>query len=161
MVKAKTPRAENLPVLGWAARCSDAIIPPVKRSAEPLGSIGRVEEGESVTSEWREEVMTVAGIKVQVFHGGRGEPLLVLHGAGGNPGWLRFHTALAERFHVYAPSHPGFGTSDRPDWIDRLGDLAYFYRWFNDELRLAPLAVVGFSMGGWLAAEMAAMYPAH
>jgi pimeloyl-ACP methyl ester carboxylesterase len=106
-------------------------------------------------------MMTVAGIKVQVFHGGRGEPLLVLHGAGGNPGWLRFHTALAERFHVYAPSHPGFGSSDRPDWIDRLGDLAYFYRWFIDELRLAPVAVVGFSMGGWLAAEMAAMYPAH
>jgi pimeloyl-ACP methyl ester carboxylesterase len=114
-----------------------------------------------VTSEWREETMTVAGIKIQVFHGGHGAPLLILHGAGGNPGWLRFHAALAEHFHVYAPSHPGFGTSDRPDWIDRLGDLAYVYRWFIEELQLAPVAVVGFSMGGWLAAEMVAMYPAH
>jgi pimeloyl-ACP methyl ester carboxylesterase len=105
--------------------------------------------------------MTVAGLKVQIWHGGRGDPLLVLHGAGGNPGWLRLHAALAEHFHVYAPSHPGFGTSDRPDWIDHLQDLAYFYRWFLEELRLAPLPVLGFSMGGWLAAEMAAMYPAY
>ena len=113
-----------------------------------------------MTSDWQEELMTVADLKVQVLHGGRGDPLLVLHGAGGNPGWLRFHAALAEHFHVYAPSHPGFGASDRPDWLERLHDLAYFYRWFLDELHLASLPVVGFSMGGWLAAEMAAMYPA-
>lgn len=113
-----------------------------------------------MASEWREERMSIAGINLQVFHGGRGDPLLVLHGAGGNPGWLRFHTALAERFHVYAPSHPGFGTSDRPDWLERVGDLAYVYRWFIETLGLAPVSILGFSMGGWLAAEMAAMYPA-
>ena len=114
-----------------------------------------------MASEWHEELMTVAGVKVQVFHGGRGDPLLVLHGAGGNPGWLRFHETLAEHFHVYAPSHPGFGTSERPGWIDRVHDLAYFYRWFLEERHLVPLPVLGFSMGGWLAAEMAAMYPAY
>jgi pimeloyl-ACP methyl ester carboxylesterase len=114
-----------------------------------------------VASDWQEEFLTVAGVKTQVYHGGRGDPLLVLHGAGGNPGWLHFHDALAEHFHVYAPSHPGFGTSDRPDWMERLHDLAYFYRWFLDEYKLAPLPVLGFSMGGWLAAEMAAMYPAY
>lgn len=113
-----------------------------------------------MASDWQEEMLTVAGITVQVFHGGQGDPLLLLHGAGGNPGWLPFHTALAKHFHVYAPSHPGFGTSDRPDWMERVHDLAYFYRWFLDELHLAPLPVIGFSMGGWLAAEMVAMYPA-
>ncbi len=114
-----------------------------------------------MASDWQEETITVAGTNVQVFHGGRGEPLLVLHGAGGNPGWLRFHEALAEHFHVYAPSHPGFGASDRPDWMERVHDLAYFYRWFVEDLKLSPLPVVGFSMGGWLAAEMAAMSPYH
>lgn len=114
-----------------------------------------------MTSEWREDYSTVAGLNIQVFHGGQGAPLLVLHGAGGNPGWLQFHEALAAHFHVYAPSHPGFGTSDRPEWMERVHDLAYFYRWFLEELQLpTPIAVLGFSLGGWLAAEMAAMYPA-
>jgi len=80
-----------------------------------------------MASAWREEQLTIAGLKVQLLHGGQGDPLLVLHGAGGNPGWLQFHETLGQQFHVYAPSHPGFGTSDRPDWMERVHDLAYFY----------------------------------
>lgn len=113
-----------------------------------------------MASDWREEHITIAGLQVQVFHGGQGPPLLVLHGAAGNPGWLQAYDALAERFHVYAPSHPGFGTSDRPEWVERVHDLAYCYRWFMEALQLSTLSVIGFSMGGWLAAEMVAMYPA-
>lgn len=122
-------------------------------------SIALDKGGASVTTEWQEEMLTIAGINTQVFHGGQGNPLLVLHGAGGNPGWMPYHAALAEHFHVYAPSHPGFGTSDRPDWMERVHDQAYFYRWFIEELNIGPLPVIGFSMGGWLAAEMAAMCP--
>ena len=44
--------------------------------------------------------------------------------------------------------------------MERVHDLAYFYRWLIDALQLAPLPILGFSMGGWLAAEMVAMYPA-
>src|SRR5262245_5558794 len=125
MTKAKTLRVQYLPVLDWAAQYCHAIIPRSNSLRISWEALDEERRTGSVTSEWREEMMAVAGIKVQVFHGGRGDPLLVLHGAGGNPGWLHFHAALAEHFHVYAPSHPGFGTSDRPDWIDRLGDLAY------------------------------------
>lgn len=113
-----------------------------------------------MASTWQEDMIPVAGLKVQVWHGGQGTPLLLLHGAGGHPGWLHIHEALAQHFHVYAPSHPGFGASERPDWMDRVHDLAYFYRWFLETLHLGALPVIGFSMGGWLAAEMAAMYPA-
>lgn len=112
-----------------------------------------------MASNWREESIRVAGIDTQVFSGGQGDPLLLLHGAGGNPGWMPYCEALAAQFRVIAPSHPGFGTSDRPDWMERVHDLAYFYRWFMEEQGLGPLPVVGFSMGGWLAAEMAAMNP--
>ena len=113
-----------------------------------------------MASNWQEETIRVADLDTQVFSGGQGDPLLVLHGAGGNPGWMPYCEKLAARFRVIAPSHPGFGASDRPDWMERVHDLAYFYRWFLEEQGLGPLPVVGFSMGGWLAAEMAAMCPA-
>ena len=108
---------------------------------------------------WTEEFVSVAGTQVQMLKGGTGDPLLLLHGAGGNPGWLQCNEALAERFEVYAPSHPGFDKSDRPDWLETMGDMACFYSWLLEELGLEKVRVIGSSMGGWLAAEMAVMCP--
>ena len=108
---------------------------------------------------WTEELVSVGDSQVQLLKGGAGDPLLLLHGAGGNPGWLQSNEALAERFQVYAPSHPGFGKSDRPDWLETMGDMACFYSWLLEELGLERVRVMGSSMGGWLAAEMAVMCP--
>jgi pimeloyl-ACP methyl ester carboxylesterase len=108
-----------------------------------------------------EEVLEVAGTRLQMLRGGLGEPLLVLHGAGGSPGWLPYHQELSKQFTVYAPSHPGYNHSTRPDWINTINDLAHFYRQFIEARGLAPVHLMGFSMGGWLAAEMAAMYPPY
>jgi pimeloyl-ACP methyl ester carboxylesterase len=113
----------------------------------------------SVTPGCTDEIVEVAGIGIQLLKGGEGEPLLVLHGAAGNPGWLPYHQALAQQFAVYAPSHPGYDRSNRPDWISTMTDMAHFYRQFIEELALAPVNLLGFSMGGWLAAEIAAMCP--
>jgi pimeloyl-ACP methyl ester carboxylesterase len=107
----------------------------------------------------REETISVAGVTVHCWVGGQGEPLLVLHGAGGSRGFTRAFTALAERHTVWMPTHPGFGASGDADWMEGIDDLARFYLWFIDAARLGRPHVLGHSIGGWTAAEMAAMSP--
>lgn len=108
-----------------------------------------------------EELIDVAGTRLQIRKGGSGAPVLVLHGAGGHPGWQRYHRELSQRFTVYAPSHPGYDQSTRPGWINTMNDMAHFYRQAIEELGLVPVHLMGFSMGGWLAAEIAAMCPPY
>ena len=111
----------------------------------------------TTTQSGTEEFVDVSGINTQVFKGGRGTPLLVLHGAGGNPGWLPYHEALSQHFTVYAPSHPGYNKSARPEWVRSITDVAHFYVAFMNTLGLEQVYLMGFSMGGWLTAEIAAM----
>ena len=107
----------------------------------------------------REEMISVGGTKVHTLIGGDGPPLLVLHGAGGPNGWRRWHAALAEQFTLYVPAHPGYGRSDSADWMESVRDLARYYLWFLDIVGLDRPSVVGSSMGGWIAAELAVMNP--
>jgi pimeloyl-ACP methyl ester carboxylesterase len=108
---------------------------------------------------WTEEITELAGTKVQMVKGGSGHPLLVLHDEMGYPGWLGFHEELAKSHTLYIPSHAGFGGSERLDWIMGMRDLAGWYLEVLDDLGLGPVDVMGFSIGGWLAAEMAVMSP--
>jgi len=105
------------------------------------------------------EIMTIDGAKIRVLRGGPegggAQPLVFLHGAGGHSGWMAFLEELSQRFAVYAPEHPGFGQSDDPPWLDGVGDLAYFYLDFLKVLGLERVHLVGTSLGGWIAAEMA------
>ena len=110
---------------------------------------------------WTEKTVEVAGTKLQLVSGGRGKPLLLLHDELGPAGWLRFHEALAKHYTLYLPSHPGFGKSEQLNWIMGMRDMAGWYLQALDELDLGQVNVVGLSLGGWLAAEMAAMCPHH
>lgn len=105
-----------------------------------------------------ETFVEAAQVRIQLRQGGRGEPLLVLHGELGVPGWLQAYEQLAQHYTVYVPSLPGFGQSARPDWIASVRDLAAWVTWCIRDLKLLqPLHVIGCSMGGWIAAEIATM----
>jgi pimeloyl-ACP methyl ester carboxylesterase len=96
----------------------------------------------------------INGTELGVFEAGTGETLLFLHGAGGS-NWSPLLQRLAEKHHVLAPEHPGFGRSQIPDWMMGIGDLAYFYLDFLEKLGLRNVHLVGHSLGGWTAAEIA------
>lgn len=102
----------------------------------------------------QESFETIAGCKIRLLRGGKGAPLLYLHGARGGGVWLPFMEKLSQRFEVFAPEHPGYGASDMPAWLDNVGDLAYFYLDFIEKFGLKNLTLVGSSLGGWTAAEI-------
>ncbi|MDE0172654.1 MAG: alpha/beta hydrolase [Defluviicoccus sp.] len=101
------------------------------------------------------ETIQVDGCAIEVLRGGSGPGLLFLHGAGGASDWAPYMDRLAERFEIAVPSHPGFGRSDTPGWLDSMSDLAYFYLDAFEALGLDGVHVVGNSLGGWLACEIA------
>ena len=109
--------------------------------------------------QWSATTVTVATTDVHMYRGGEGPPLLFLHGGGVNPGWRLCHQALAQHFTVYIPSHPGFGYTLRPEWMNRVADMSVFYLWLLEELGIERVHLVGHSFGGWLAADMATVCP--
>ena len=103
--------------------------------------------------------ITVQGHRVEIAEIGSGPPLLYLHGFcdvhGAVPDWLAFHEALARRFTVIAPAHPGCTGSEENDDIDVVDDATFHLLSVMDALGLDTVPVVGHCIGGWLAAELA------
>lgn len=102
-----------------------------------------------------ESMIVVRDTRIRVLRGGSGPPLIFLHGASGHVGSLPFLDQLSQRFDVIAPEHPGFGVSDDPPWLDRPSDLGYFYLDLIETLKLDRVHLMGTSLGGWIAAELA------
>ncbi|HWI22795.1 MAG TPA: alpha/beta hydrolase [Baekduia sp.] len=105
------------------------------------------------------EHVDVHGVDVAYRRKGEGEPVLYLHGLGLTRRWLPFHEALAQGSDVIAPEQPGFGETPRQDWIKDWSDVVLHTVEFADVLGLERFHLVGYSFGGWLAAEIAAFYP--
>lgn len=110
-------------------------------------------------SSYEEMVADIGGVKTVVRKGGTGAPLVYWHGAGGGGGWGLHHALLAERFTVYAPDHPGWGDSDGADWMDSMLDYALHYDALFRALQIERPTLVGHSLGGWMAAAFASIYP--
>jgi pimeloyl-ACP methyl ester carboxylesterase len=107
-----------------------------------------------------EITVPVGETALHLLKGGSGRPVVALHGIEGPEGWLAFHEALAATATVYAPTQPGYGATERPDWMETTQHVALFYGWFLQNAGLAPVDLVGFGVGGWIAAELAVMCPA-
>jgi pimeloyl-ACP methyl ester carboxylesterase len=103
----------------------------------------------------------VGGKQVRLLAGGGGPPLVYLHSAGADVEWGEAHERLAARFTVYAPAHPGFADSTGIEEIDGILDVVLHYVDLLDVLGLDTVPLVGTSLGGWIAAEIAALWPAR
>jgi pimeloyl-ACP methyl ester carboxylesterase len=110
------------------------------------------------------ERIRIGSADLQVRRIGDGPPLLFLHGEDGLLFAGPLLTALAEHFEVIAPSHPGWAGSARPSYVRTLDDIAYLYLDLLEGIGEgigAPVALVGVSIGGWLAAEVATKSEHH
>ena len=105
--------------------------------------------------EFVRQTIEINGCKLSFARGGNGVPLMYLHGTDGLAEWPAILDTLAERFDVIVPDHPGFGASEAPTWIDDVSDVAYCYLDAIEALGLSGVHVVGQSLGGWIALEMA------
>jgi pimeloyl-ACP methyl ester carboxylesterase len=105
--------------------------------------------------------LKVAGIELELFDSGKGSgrPILFLHGGGGFNERQPFVAPLAEKRRLVVPSHPGFGKSGMPDWLDSVDDIAHLYLELMDLMQFERVDLVGCSIGGWIAAEMATKTP--
>jgi pimeloyl-ACP methyl ester carboxylesterase len=98
------------------------------------------------------------GVALEMIERGEGRPLLFLH--PGHPSGRLDPKAsvlelLAERARVLAPTHPGFGSVPASRELTAVDDLAYLYLDLLEALDLRDVTIVGVSLGGWIAAEMA------
>ena len=100
--------------------------------------------------------LTVHGIELEVLRRGTGRPILLLHGFDTVDPEAPFLDHLARHGEILAPSSPGFGNSPRPKDFDTVYDLVHLYLAMLQALPGDKISVLGFSFGGWLAAEVAA-----
>jgi pimeloyl-ACP methyl ester carboxylesterase len=105
------------------------------------------------------EVETRRGIRSRLHEAGEGPALLYLHGAGGLLTEEPLLERLAGRFHVMAPEWPGYGESQGEEQLEDMLDFALHGWDLVEALGLGRPYLVGHSMGGMIAAEMAALAP--
>lgn len=86
---------------------------------------------------------------------GTGRPYLLLHGGAGPQSMNGLAEAMQKNYRSIVPIHPGFAGKPRPDEFGRISDLALAYLALLERLDLQDVVIVGNSVGGWIAAEMA------
>jgi pimeloyl-ACP methyl ester carboxylesterase len=93
--------------------------------------------------------------RIEVARRGRGRALVLLHGMDGHEASSDVVAELAKKYEVILPSMPGFAKSTLPGSITSMDDLSYLYLDLLEQLEIKNATLLGFSVGGWLAAEIA------
>ena len=101
----------------------------------------------------------VGGLRVAYRRKGQGAATLYLHGAGLTRMWLPFYERMSQSVDLIVPEHPGYGETEMPEWLDGFDDLVIHYDALLDALELERVDLVGYSLGGWIAAEIAVFHP--
>ena len=109
------------------------------------------------------KTLNVAGfgpVELTIEERGDGQPFLLLHGGAGPQSVAAFAQLLAEKDspRVLTPTHPGFGGTPRPNGLHSVAGLAALYVGLLDDVGLEGVTVIGNSVGGWIAAEMALLH---
>ena len=99
--------------------------------------------------------ITIGDVQIELERRGKGKPILLLPSEEGLETEAPFVDELARKFEVIIPQAPGYGRSNRPDWITNMDDIAYIYLDLIEKLGLKKVTLMGFSLGGWIAAELA------
>jgi len=122
-------------------------------SCRPSGTAYSREAG--ITQAPRADRLLVRDVDLEVIRRGSGRTIVFLHGFHTLEPGGRFVEALSRGASVLAPSHPGFGASERPADFETVYDLVQLYRELLDGLPDGKVTLAGASFGGWLAAEVA------
>lgn len=104
------------------------------------------------------KIVDVDGRRTAVITGGDGAPLVFLHGGGIVEGFDCFEP-LTERHRFVAPQMPGFDRTDRLPAVGGIDEMVAHTARTLDVLGIDSFALVGHSLGGWVAASLAAAHP--
>jgi len=99
--------------------------------------------------------LCAGGVELELERRGQGRPLLILYGEDALELDAPILAELAKEHELIIPSPPGFGASERPDWIESPDDVSYVYLDLLASLGMGRVPAIGFSLGGWIALEMA------
>ncbi|MFZ6679759.1 alpha/beta fold hydrolase [Undibacterium sp. Tian12W] len=95
------------------------------------------------------------GLSITYEQAGQGQPVLILHGGGGTATVAGIARHVSVNALSILPTHPGWNGTARPDDIQTVADVAKAYLALLDKLDLRKVVIIGSSIGGWIASEMA------
>ncbi len=115
--------------------------------------------GAGYASQFTRNTVKVGDLTIPYFKGGRGQPLLYLHGLSGWGRWESYHITFGITNLVYAPQLPGWQDGQIPPGVTSVRDYARVMMQFLDAIGVGTVDLVGHSFGGWVALAMTVEQP--